>query len=175
MRQERKKKKNATPSLARKKIWHALCGSREQQSVESQVQHTSDCETTNWSRGSKKGHSSIRRPRWHVPLVSGASLHTRVMPSVHETAEALPTQSVLSPSSGGGQLGETTRRPRLHSTRQGVPFPYPLTVRNLTEREKHAATRKHSYPMQNKPEQQTPSLWPRAVAFSKGGGTHTRD
>lgn len=98
----KEEEKNATPSLARKKIWHALCGSREQQSVESQVQHTSDCETTNWSCGSKKGHSSIRRPRWHVPLVSGASLHTRVMPSVHETAEALPTQSVLSPSSGGG-------------------------------------------------------------------------
>lgn len=174
MRQERKKKKTRLLHWPEKKIWHALCGSREQQSVESQVQHTSDCETTNWSRGSKKGHSSIRRGGTCL-LSAAPDSHTRVTPSVHETAETLPTQSVLSPSSGGGQLGETTRRPRLHNTRQGVPFPCPLTVRNLTEREKHAATRKHSYPMQNKPEQQTPSLWPRAVAFSKGGGTHTRD
>lgn len=134
VRQERNKKRDSF-SLAREKIWHALCGSGEQQSEESQVQHTSDCETTNWSRGSGKRVAPLVT-KVERTSCTVATLHTRVTTSSSTPAQSLPVAG----------RGETTLRPRPQSTRAAVgciSLPCPQTIRNLTEREKNMRQREN--------------------------------
>lgn len=156
--------KNAIPfHWPEKKIWHALCGSGEQQSEESQVQHTSDCETTNWSRGSGKRVAPLVT-KVERTSCTAATLHTRVTTSSSTPAQSLPVAG----------RGETTLRPRPQSTRAAVgciSLPRPKTIRNLAEREKNMRQRENIF--LHDPEQQTPLFGPEQLRFQTAG-THAR-